>query len=310
MHRFFAGLFSLLFAGLAFGQGNAQAQRDLIDAQIARFPAQAGSGPHVYFLGFAGHGDQRVFAEEIKLAARNVGNMYGSAQHSVLLLNDRRDLTTYPSATEPTLRYSLNALGRVMNRDEDVLFLALSSHGSPDATIDVSNEGMEPQPLGAVTLAELLAESGIRWKVIVISACFSGAFIEPLADDHTIVITAASKNRTSFGCSDTSELTYFGEAFYRDSLPGSSQLRAAFETAKREIRHREKEEGVRASKPQGYFGPLMEAKLLEMVPGRIGIRLDHKTAYMIRAADLPVPMTVDETVGRLRSLREAGMQTR
>ena len=74
---------------------------------------------------------------------------YGSALRSVLLLNDRRDLTTYPSATEPTLRYSLNALGRVMNRDEDVLILALSSHGSPDATIDVSNEGLEPQPLSA-----------------------------------------------------------------------------------------------------------------------------------------------------------------
>ena len=262
MHRFFAGLLSLLlFADLACGQGSAQSQRDLIDAQIARFPAQAGSGPHVYFLGFAGHGDQRVFAEEIKLAARNVGNMYGSAQRSVLLLNDRRDLTTYPLASESSLRYALNALSRVMNRDEDLLFLALSSHGSRGATIEVSNEGIEPQTLGAVTLADLLAESGIRWKVIAVSACFSGAFIEPLADNHTIVITAASKYRTSFGCSDQRDLTYFGEAFYRDSLPGSTQLRAAFETAKQEIRRREKEEGVRASQPQGYFGPLMEEKL-------------------------------------------------
>ena len=150
-----------------------------------------------------------------------------------------------------------------MNRDEDVLFLALSSHGSQGATIEVSNEGMEPQPLGAVTLADLLAESGIRWKVIVVSACFSGAFVEPLADDHTIVLTAASKSRTSFGCSDTRDLTYFGEAFYRDSLPGSTQLRAAFETAKQEIRRREKEEGVRASQAAG---------LLRAVDGREAAR--------------------------------------
>jgi hypothetical protein len=159
------------------------------------------------------------------------------------------------------LRYSLDAISRVMNRDEDVLFLTLSSHGWRDATIDVSNEGMTPQTLSAETLAQLLAESGIRWKVIVISACFSGAFIAPLADDHTIVITAASKHRTSFGCSDTSELTYFGEAFYRDALPASPQLRAAFETAKRAIRSREKEEEVRPSQPQGFFGALMEEKL-------------------------------------------------
>jgi hypothetical protein len=189
------------------GQGNAQTQRDLIDAQIARFPAATGSEAHVYFLGFAGYGEERVFAEEIKLAATVVGDIYGSAPRSVLLLNDRRDLTTYPLASESSLRYALKAISRVMNSEEDVLFLALSSHGSRDATIDVSNEGMEPQPLGAVTLAELLAESGIRWKVIVVSACFSGAFVPPLADNHTIVLTAASKSRTSFGCSDTRYLT-------------------------------------------------------------------------------------------------------
>jgi len=253
---------ALLFAsGSTRGDDAAAAQRDLIDAQIAHFPAETGSEAHVYFLGFAGYGEERVFAEEIKLAAKIVGEKYGSASRSVLLLNDRRDLSTYPLASESSLRYSLNALGRVMNRDEDVLFLALSSHGSRGATIEVSNEGMEPQPLGAMTLADLLAESGIRWKVIVVSACFSGAFVEPLADNHTIILTAASRSRTSFGCSDTRHLTYFGEAFYRDSLPGSTQLRAAFDTAKQEIRRREKEEGVRASQPQGYFGPLMEEKL-------------------------------------------------
>jgi hypothetical protein len=143
-----------------------------------------------------------------------------------------------------------------------VLFLALSSHGWRDATIDVSNQGMTPQTLSAQTLAQLLAESGIRWKVIVISACFSGAFIKPLADDHTIVITAAARNRSSFGCSDKRHLTYFGEAFYRDALPGSAQLREAFEAARQEIRWREKDEEVRASKPQAFFGPLMEEKLL------------------------------------------------
>ena len=253
---------ALLFAsGSTRGDDAAAAQRDLIDAQIAHFPAETGSEAHVYFLGFAGYGEERVFAEEIKLAAKIVGEKYGSASRSVLLLNDRRDLSTYPLASESSLRYALNALGRVMNRDEDVLFLALSSHGSKGATIEVSNEGMEPQPLGAVTLADLLAESGIRWKVIVVSACFSGAFVEPLADNHTIILTAASRSRTSFGCSDQRDLTYFGEAFYRDSLPGSTQLRAAFETAKQEIRRREKEEGVRASQPQSYFGPLMEEKL-------------------------------------------------
>jgi len=128
---------------------------------------------------------------------------------------------------------------------------------------------MTPQVLSAATLAQLLADSGIRWKVIVISACFSGAFVGPLADNHTIVITAASRNRTSFGCSDTRHLTYFGEAFYQDALPVTAQLRDAFEVARKEIRRREKEEDVRPSHPQGYFGPMMEEKLrgFTLAPG-------------------------------------------
>jgi hypothetical protein len=107
----------------------------------------------------------------------------------------------------------------------------------------------------------MLRESGIRWRVIVVSACFSGSFVKPLADDYTIVIAAAAKNRSSFGCSDQRDLTYFGEAFYRDALSRSTHLREAFETAREDIRERELAEEFTPSKPQAFFGPLMEEKL-------------------------------------------------
>lgn len=253
---------------LVHAQVDAQPQRDLIDAQIAGFEGDATGPGRVYFVGFAGYGEERVFTEEIKLASRIVGEKYGSSHRSVLLLNDRRDRTTWPLASASSLRYSLKALARVMNSDEDVLFLALSSHGSRDATIEVSNEGLTPQTLSVHALADMLAESGIRWKVIVISACFSGTFIKPLADDHTIIITAAARNRASFGCSDTRHLTYFGEAFFKEALPYSTYLRVAFESTRREIRRREREEGMTASNPQSSFGTLMEAKLREIERAR------------------------------------------
>jgi hypothetical protein len=237
-----------------------QAQRALIDGQVTRFASEPDPRGRVYFLGFAGVGEERVFTEEIKLAAKRVGEKYGSSSRSVLLLNDRRDLTTWPLASESSLRYALREIARVMNRDEDVLFLALSSHGSRGA-ISVSNTGMVEQGLSARTLAKLLEESGIRWRVIVVSACFSGSFVKPLANNHTIVITAAAKNRTSFGCSDQRDLTYFGEAFYRDAMPHSTYLRVAFEAARTDIRQRELAEDFLPSQPQAYFGPLMEEKL-------------------------------------------------
>lgn len=221
-------------------------------------------GGRVFFLGFAGYGDERVFAEEIKLAAQQIGQRYGSTARSLLLVNDRRDLESLPLATHDNLRAALAELARVMDLERDVLFLALSSHGSQNGMLEVSNTGMPALGLSAATVSRFLRESGIRWKVIVVSACFSGTFVEPLADNRTIVITAASRTRTSFGCSDERHLTYFGEAFYRDALPGARSLRAAFEAARREIRRREREERVRASQPQSHFGPLMETRLEEL----------------------------------------------
>jgi hypothetical protein len=55
---------------------------------------------------------------------------------------------------------------------------------------------------------------------------------------------AAAADRTSFGCSNDSDLTYFGEAFYRDALPGARSMRAAFESAKAAIAARERREHV------------------------------------------------------------------
>jgi len=41
-------------------------------------------------------------------------------------------------------------------------------------------------------LATALRESGIKWRVIVVSACHAGAFIHALQDDNTIILTAAA----------------------------------------------------------------------------------------------------------------------
>jgi hypothetical protein len=264
-------LLLLLWPAAARPEVNQARQRTLIDAAVAAFPAsptESQASGRVFFLGFAGFGDERVFAEEIKLAAREAGRRFGSLPRTLLLINDRRDLTTHPLATHDNLRYALRALSTVMDAERDLLFLALSSHGSQNGLISVSNTGMPELGLGAGMLSRFLREAGIRWKVIVVSACFSGAFVEPLADDRTVVITAAAKDRTSFGCSDERHLSYFGEAFYRDALPVARSLRAAFEATRDSIDHRERTEKVTPSLPQSFFGPLIEPRLEELlVPG-------------------------------------------
>jgi hypothetical protein len=233
-------------SALQFGQ---QAR---IDAEIARIAEHATAHPDVFFLGFAGNGKQRVFAEEIALAAKVVGMRYHASERELLLVNDARDLERRAFATPEALRHSLLALGRIMG-PEDVLFLALSSHGGEDGSIEVANDGMVPMSLGAEELAAMLRDAKIPRKVIVISACYAGAFVPLLANEHTTVITAAAADRTSFGCADDRDLTYFGEAFYRDALPGARTLQDAFETARHDIAEREREERIEPSLPQASF---------------------------------------------------------
>jgi hypothetical protein len=148
-----------------------------------------------------------------------------------------------------------------MDPERDVLFLAISSHGSEDPSIVVANSDLPFNDLTPAQLAQALQDAGIRWRVIIISACYAGGFIDGLKGPHSIVITAAAPDRTSFGCGSDSDLTYFGEAFYRDALPHARSLREAFEQAKAAIAQRERREHVEASHPQAYFGTDMEAKL-------------------------------------------------
>ena len=243
------------------------AQPKRIESAVSALQRPDDLAATAFFVGFAGQGDQRVFAGEIALARRVVAAKFGSAQRSVLLVNDRRDLQTLPLASPTALRYALNAIAARMRLESDVLFLSLSSHGSENGEISVRNGMLALNDLSATDLAAALRESGIKWKVIVVSACYAGKFIEPLRDDNTIIIAAAAADRTSFGCSDDRELTYFGEAFYRDALPAASDLKTAFEKASAEIAARERAEGKEASNPQAHFGRALVEHLRSDFPG-------------------------------------------
>jgi hypothetical protein len=246
-------------------------QRDAIDDAVDRMAENLGPKPAVFFVGFAGVSNQRVFAQEIALAAEVVGRRFDAADRELLLINDRRDLDTYPLATLSGLQYALSQVAQKMDPERDILFLALSSHGSSDPELAVSNEGLPLAQVSPDDLAEALRDSGIKRRIIVISACYAGGFIPALENPDTIVITAAAADKTSFGCSDDRDLTYFGEAFYRDSLPNAGTLEDAFARARTAIAEREKKENEVPSDPQAFFGADIRA-VLEASPMRAGAR--------------------------------------
>jgi len=248
------------------------AQAERIDAALNMVSAAPASHSRMYFLGFAGFGEQRVFTQEVELAARRVHERYDTHGRRMILANDWRDFDEYPLASATALRRSLLGIAQRMDRERDVLFLALSSHGKNEPRLVVSNGALPLDQLRGDDLARILRESGIRWKVVVISACYAGAFIPYLKDEDTIVITAAAPDRTSFGCNDRRDLTYFGEAFYRDALPAAGDLRNAFDTALADISERERRQGLKPSNPQGHFGASVVEKLAELETQRMSQR--------------------------------------
>ena len=228
-----------------------------IDAAVDKVAPSSGDRPLLYFVGFAGDGEQHVFAAEAEFAAKVVAARYGTAARTLLLVNDTKERREYPLATLSGLRRALRAIATRMDVSRDAVLLFLTSHGSDEPELSVQNRDLPLQQLSATALGEALDESGIQWRVVVISACYSGAFIAPLRDDRTIVLTAAAADRTSFGCGDDRELTYFGEALFRDALPTAPSLLTAFETARQAIEAREKQEGMQPSLPQAYLGDAM-----------------------------------------------------
>ncbi|MBV8876783.1 MAG: hypothetical protein JO158_03670, partial [Gammaproteobacteria bacterium] len=242
-------------------------QPSRIAAAVARVaPTQPGK-PGVYFVGFAGDGSQGVFRRETLFASEVFGNRLGSAARSVLLINDIDDRDSYPLASVSGLEQTLKVLAARMDPEQDVLVLFLSSHGSQDG-LEVENGSLPLVQLAPEDVREALDAAGIRWRVVVVSACHSGVFLDALKSDSAAIITASDAAHESFGCDADRELTWFGEAFLKDALPMSASLADAFHKATGLIAQREEADHQVHSNPQLFIGELMQRKLAELPPAK------------------------------------------
>jgi hypothetical protein len=223
----------------------------------------AAHAPGVYFVGFAGDGDQAVFRREALFAGQAFGARFDSTPRSVLLINDVEDRDTYPLASVSGLAQTLKLMSSRMNLQQDVLVLFLTSHGSEEG-LEVQNGSLPLGQLSPADLRQALDASGIRWRIVVVSACYAGVFLEELKSDSSAVMTAADAEHSSFGCDADRDLTWFGEALLKDALPTSDSLEDAFHKAAELIARREDAEHQVHSNPQLFIGPLMRAKLQEL----------------------------------------------
>jgi hypothetical protein len=250
------------------GQGALKRQPELLERALAGLkPGHAGH-PQLFFVSFAGWGPQAVFKREA-LAVRDLFDArFGTKAHSLVLINHESTLAEVPLASSGNLEKALQHIGGLMRKDEDVLFLFLTSHGKRNVFAVELPAGLPPDDLTPASLKDILDHSGIKNRVIVLSACHSGSFIPALADASTLVIAAAHADRTSFGCEDQREWTYFGDAFFNQALREERSFERAFDRAKRTIGLWEKQQGLVQSLPQIAGGEALRALLDAVVKGK------------------------------------------
>jgi hypothetical protein len=218
-------------------------------------PVRAEDARKVTVVSFGLFGDQGVFRREATGAAQIVGSRFG---HGPVVV--RFNTKTGGGATLKALAATLQAEAKKMNGESDILFLVLTSHGSPDGLAVTA--GRRAETLKPSTLPAMLERTGVRRKVVVISACYSGVFIPRLANADTLVISAADANHASFGCEDKAKWTYFGDAFFNIALRQTKTLKEAFLLARTLVSKRELRQGFDPSHPQMAGGANVEPLLV------------------------------------------------
>lgn len=237
-------------------------QRDLIKQETDKLLPERAGVTDLYFLGVAGHAGEDVFMNEARLAKQLFDDRFDTRERSLLLINNNETVKDLPLANAHNLELAVRALAETMNPAEDILFLMLTSHGSEEHKLSIDYYPLDMNDISPGEIKMILDNAGIKWRVIVISACYSGGFIEPLIDENTLIITASDKDRKSFGCGHDGDYTYFGEALFGKHLKHERNFSTAFYAAKKDIEAQEKKESIEASIPQIRTGRNIEKQLL------------------------------------------------
>lgn len=229
-----------------------EAQQPVLAQRLNDLKPQRPGLIDLYAVTFAPFATEDVFRKESALVAEVMSQRFDAGGRTLQLLNHVDTLAQSPWATPLNLRRTIQRIASVMDKDEDIFFIHLTSHGARDGELAAYFRPMEVETLKPADLRKWLDEAGIRHRVISISACFSGSWIPSLADQNTLVMTASDADHTSYGCGRKSELTFFGRAMYDEQLRSATlSFEEAHGAARAVIKQREEEAG----KDDGYSNP-------------------------------------------------------
>jgi len=250
------------------------AERRRLDAALAALQPQRRGTIDAYVIAVALDSDP-VFSREAREAGRVLARRYGAEGRSITLAGPDGRTAGLPKGSLTSLTLTLAHIAELMDPAEDVLVLYSTSHGAPAGLAYHDGDSgygiLSPSRLGLV-----LGELGIRRRIVLLSACYSGMFVPFLASPDTAVVTAAAADRTSFGCEAENDWTFFGDALVNNALRKPQPLTEAAAEARLLIAGWESGQGLQPSLPQVAIGTA------------VGQWLPGLEARMPRAATPPV----------------------
>lgn len=219
-----------------------------------------------------------IFGREAREAGNVLSRRYGAAGHTIVLAGTEGNAPSdLPNGSPRNLTIALARIAELMDKKKDVLVLYTAGHGAQvGLAYHDADDGFGIIP--PARLARVFDELGIKNRLLILSACFSGIFVPAMSSDTTALFTAASADRTSFGCQSDKDWTFFGDAMINNALRQPVSLAAAGEKARALIAKWEAMGNITPSLPQ--------------------ISIGSKVATWLRPLEARMPRTATPMVGR------------
>lgn len=220
-----------------------------------------------------------IFGREAREAGKVLARRYTAVGHTIVLAGtDGAAPSDLPNGSPRALATTLARIAELMDRDEDVLVLYTAGHGAPvGLAYHDGDEGFGLISPGR--LSRILEELGIKNRLLILSACYSGIFVPTVSSDTTALFTAAQSDRTSFGCQADRDWTFYGDAMINNALRQPVPLAKAGENAQALIA---KWEGMDRS----------------IVPSNPQISIGAKVGKWLGPLEARMPKTATPLVGR------------
>ena len=230
------------------------AQHRLLGGAINALKPQRPGVVDAYVI-VAGLDSDPVFGREAAQTAKVLARRFDAVGRTIVLAaGSGAGDATIPDGSPANLEIALGAFAAKMDLKEDVLILYTTSHGAPEVGLAYRDGDHGYGWIGPKRLADLLNGAGFSRRLVMLSACFSGELLPYLVNDSSVVVTAADRDQTSFGCAPGNDWTFFGDALINTALRTPQPFDTAIAQAFDLIRHWETSKRLQPSRPQFYAG--------------------------------------------------------